>query len=65
MNWISLKDKKPKQKEDCIVINERGDVFRAIAHNDWAGGFCQGDGKNGIAVQRVTHWMKFKTPNVK
>lgn len=63
MDWIDITVKKPRQWQDCIVLTERGSVERAIAHKGWAGGFCAGDGKNGSCVQRVTHWMPFKTPN--
>ena len=64
MDWIDITVKKPRQKQDCIVLTERGSVERAIAHKGWSGGFCSSDGGNGSCVQQVTHWMPFKTPNV-
>lgn len=63
MNWIELTEKPPKQRQDCIVLTESGGVYRVIAHNKWLGGFCMGDGKTGIAIDNVTHWVPFVRPN--
>lgn len=65
MDWIDITVKKPRQRQDCVVLTERGSVERAIAHKGWSGGFCSGDGEDGVCVQRVTHWIPFKTPNAK
>ena len=60
---IPISVKRPKARQDCIVLTDCGKVTRALAHSGWAGGFCEGDGKDGFAVQNVTHWMPFVPPN--
>lgn len=63
MNWISMEEKQPKHRQDCVVLAASGRVYRVIAHKNWLGGFCMGDGKTGIAIENVTHWMNFVKPN--
>ena len=62
MEWQPI-ETAPKQKQDCIVLTKDGAVFRAISHKGWQGGFCIGDGKTGIALYGVTHWMLFTEPS--
>ena len=59
--WISVKDKLPKEKVDCIVHYKH-----AYCDNDdyWAIGMCFYDGEKfqlGPAY-KVTHWMPIPQP---
>ena len=59
--WISVKDRLPEEKVDCIVHYKH-----AYCDNDgyWAIGFCCYDGEKfqlGPAY-KVTHWMPLPHP---
>ena len=59
--WISVKDRLPEEKVDCIVHYKH-----AYCDNDgyWAIGFCFYDGEKfqfGPAY-KVTHWMPLPHP---
>ena len=63
MDWVDIQKRKPKQKQDCIVLTATGSVRRAMAHKEWLGGFCEGDGKDGLCVADVTHWLSMQMPS--
>ena len=59
--WISVKDKPPKEKVDCIVHYKH-----AYCDNDdyWAIGMCFYDGEKFQLnpAYKVTHWMPLPQP---
>ena len=60
-DWISVKDKLPKEKVDCIVHYKH-----AYCDNDdyWAIGMCFYDGEKFQfdPAYKVTHWMPLPHP---
>ena len=59
--WISVKDRLPEEKVDCIVRYQH-----AYCNNDgyWAIGFCFYDGEKFRIdlAYKVTHWMPIPQP---
>ena len=59
--WISVNDRLPEEKVDCIVHYKH-----AYCNNDgyWAIGFCFYDGEKFRTdlAYKVTHWMKIPQP---
>ena len=59
--WISVKDRLPEEKVDCIVHYKH-----AYCDNDgyWAIGFCFYDGEKFRIdlAYKVTHWMPIPQP---
>ena len=59
--WISVEDRLPEEKVDCIVHYRH-----AYCDNDgyWAIGFCCYDGEKFLfdPAYKVTHWMQMPEP---
>lgn len=59
--WISVEDRLPEEKVDCIVHYRH-----AYCDNDgyWAIGFCCYDGEKFLIdpAYKVTHWMQMPEP---
>ena len=59
--WISVKDRLPEEKVNCIVYYRH-----AYCDNDgyWAIGFCCYDGEKFLfdPAYKVTHWMQMPEP---
>lgn len=61
MEWISVKDRLPEEKVNCIVHYQH-----SYCDNDgyWAIGFCCYDGEKFQfdPAYKVTHWMPLPRP---
>lgn len=65
MNWISVKDKLPKNGKTVLIAwkNFRKEKFIDIGEfyknsdNQWHFVYCDVDGTKGLNESQVTHWM--------
>lgn len=62
MEWISVKDKKPREMVPVRIRTARyaaGDIVAYLDHGEWREGHS-GEGKRIVHPEDITHWAPIK-----